>query len=187
MDKQSYAILLMQECVKQGALGPYLKSATSIHCPGDLRYKRPVGAGFAYGSVSGVTGLNGQPWANHPTMKEFITKRAQLLHPSVKVLWVEENDPRDENWGTWVMGVNGTAANNWSGTTFVDSPAVFHVNSSTFSWADGHASPRRWLDQATVAYAASMDPGKYGSSPSAKATAQDVSFMVNAYPFVGNE
>jgi hypothetical protein len=187
MDKQSYAIELMQECVKQGALGQYLKSAASIHCPGDLRYKRPVGAGFAYGSVSGVTGLNGQTWANHPMMNEFITKRAQLLHPSAKLLFVEENDPRDENWGTWVMGVNGNIANNWTGTTFVDSPAVFHVNSSTFSWADGHASPRRWQNGATVNYAGSMDPGKYGGAPSAAATAQDVSFMVNAYPFVGNE
>ena len=187
MDKQSYAVLLMQECVKQGAFGPYLKTATAIHCPGDARYKRPVGAGFAYGSVSGVTGLNGQTWPNHPTGKEFITKRAQLLHPSAKILFVEENDPRDENWGTWVMGVNGTAADNWAGTTFVDSPAVFHVSSSTFSWADGHASPRRWLNAATVAYAGSMDPNKYGSSPTAAATAQDVSFVVNAYPFVGNE
>ena len=187
MDKQSYAIELMQECVKQGALGQYLKSAASIHCPGDLRYKRPVGAGFAYGSVSGVTDLNGQTWANHPMMNEFITKRAQLLHPSAKLLFVEENDPRDENWGTWVMGVNGNIANNWTGTTFVDSPAVFHVNSSTFSWADGHASPRRWQNGATVNYAGSMDPGKYGGAPSAAATAQDVSFMVNAYPFVGNE
>src|SRR5881394_834426 len=112
MDKQSYAILLMQECVKQGALGPYLKTANAIHCPGDARYKRPAGAGFAYGSVSGASGLNGQSWANHPTTSEFVTKRAQLLHPSNKVLFIEENDPRDENWGTWVMGVNGNVANN---------------------------------------------------------------------------
>jgi len=187
MDKQSYAILLMQECVKQGALGPYLKSANSIHCPGDLRYQRAVGNGFAYGSVSGVTGLNGQTWPNHPTATEFITKRVQLLHPSTKILFVEENDPRDENWGTWVMQVNGTATKNWAGTTFVDSPAVFHVSSSTFSWTDGHASLRRWLDPATIAYAASMDPNKYSNSPSAAATARDVSFVVNAYAFRGNE
>jgi len=177
----------MQECVKQGALGPYLKTANAIHCPGDARYKRPAGAGFAYGSVSGASGLNGQSWANHPTTSEFVTKRAQLLHPSNKVLFIEENDPRDENWGTWVMGVNGNVANKWAGTTFVDSPAVVHINSSTFSWADGHASPRRWLDPATVVYAASMDPGKYGNSPTSAKTARDINFMVNAYAFVGNE
>ena len=187
LDAQSYAILLMQECVKQGAFGPYLKSANAIHCPGDMRFKRPVGAGFAYGSVSGVTGLNGQTWANHPTATEFVTKRTQLLHPSIKVLFVEENDPRDENWGTWVMNVNGTAANHWAGTSFEDSPAVFHVDASTFSWADGHASPRRWLDARTIAYAGSMDPNKYSTPPSAASTPRDAGFIINAYAFLGNE
>ncbi|SPE52481.1 conserved exported hypothetical protein [Verrucomicrobia bacterium] len=187
MDSQTYAIVLMDECVRQGAFGPYLKNAAAIHCPGDMRYKRPVGQGFAYGSVAGVTGLNGQSWGNHPTATEFITKRTQLLHPSDKILFVEENDPRDENWGTWVMNVNGIAANHWLGTTFEDSPAVFHVTSSTFSWADGHSSARRWQDPATMAYAGSMDPNKYNNPPNAATTPHDVSFVVNAYAFVGNE
>jgi prepilin-type N-terminal cleavage/methylation domain-containing protein len=187
MDSMSYAILLMQECVKQGAFGPYLKNANVIHCPGDARYKRPVGQGFSYGSVAGVTGLNGQTWNNHPVQSEILTKRNQLLHPSAKILFVEENDPRDENWGTWVMGVYGTAADNWLTTSFVDSPAVFHVSSSSFSWTDGHASTRRWLDGATVAYAASMDPNKYGSIPGWSSTLRDINFLIAAYPFIGNQ
>jgi len=187
MGAQQYAIQLMNECVKQGAFGPYLKSASVIHCPGDMRYQRPVGNGFAYGSVAGVTGLNGQTWTQHPTQTEILTKRLQLTRPSTQLLFVEENDPRDENWGTWVMGVNGTSATFWLGTTFVDSPAVFHDNASTFSFADGHAAGRKWLDSATVAYAGSMDPNKYGSSPSAAATARDVAFVVRGYPFIGNE
>jgi prepilin-type processing-associated H-X9-DG protein len=187
MDSKSYAILLMQECVKQGALGPYIKTANSIHCPGDARYGRPANAGFSFGSVAGITGLNGQTWTSHPTQPEILTRRVQLKQPSQKMLFVEENDPRDENWGTWVMQVNGNAANGWAGTSFVDSPAVFHVNSSTFSWADGHASSRRWLEPATIAYAASMDPNKYGNIPSAKATARDVEFVIQGYAFVGNE
>ncbi len=184
---QAYAILLMNECVKQGAFGPYLKTAAAIHCPGDLRYRLPVGAGFAYGSVAGVTGLNGQTWNAHPQNGEFILKRTQLLHPSEKLLFVEENDPRDENWGTWVMAVNGTAANNWSGSSLVDSPAVFHVTASSFSWTDGHASSRKWLDGATISYAANMSPSKYNNIPGAAATPRDVAFLIKAYPFVGNE
>jgi prepilin-type N-terminal cleavage/methylation domain-containing protein/prepilin-type processing-associated H-X9-DG protein len=187
MDKLSYAILLMQECVKQGALGPYLKTADVIHCPGDARFRRPVGGGFSYGSVAGASGLNGQTWTAHPTQREILTKRPQLTHPTDKFLFIEENDPRDENWGTWVMGVSGTSANSWSGTTWVDSPAVFHVNSSTFSYADGHAAPHRWLDAATIAYAGSMDPGKYGNIPTAKQTARDVAFAIRAYAFSGNQ
>jgi prepilin-type N-terminal cleavage/methylation domain-containing protein/prepilin-type processing-associated H-X9-DG protein len=187
MDTRTYAIFLMHQCVKQGALGPYLKTAGAIHCPGDERYRRPVGQGFAYGSVGGASGLNGQTWTEHPTQADILTKRSQLLRPIEKLLFIEENDPRDENWGTWVMDVRGTAANNWSGTTILDSPAVFHVNSSTFSWADGHATTRRWVNGATIAYAGSMNPGKYGSPPSAAATARDVAFLIKAYPFLGNQ
>src|SRR5262249_21357224 len=142
---------------------------------------------FAYGSVAGVTGLNGQPWANHPTQIEILTKRNALIHPSAKLLFVEENDPREENWGTWVIGVNGSPADNWRGTAFVDSPAVFHINSSSFSWTDGHASTRRWLDPATIAYAANMDPGKYASIPGWQTTLRDIGFLIAAYPFNGNQ
>jgi prepilin-type N-terminal cleavage/methylation domain-containing protein len=184
---QAYAILLMNECVRQGAFGPYLKSAAAIHCPGDLRSRLPVGGGFAYGSVAGVTGLNGQTWDEHPQTGEFIIKRTALLHPAERLLFVEENDPRAENWGTWVMAVHGTAANNWAGSSLVDSPAVFHVTASSFSWTDGHASSRKWLDGATIAYAASMSPTKYSSIPGATVTARDAAFLIKGYPFVGNQ
>jgi prepilin-type N-terminal cleavage/methylation domain-containing protein len=187
MPAQAYATLLMNECVRQGAFGPYLKTAAAIHCPGDLRYRQPVGAGFAYGSVAGMTGLNGEKWDEHPQKGEFILKRTALLHPAEKLLFVEENDPRAENWGTWVMSVHGTAANNWAGTSLVDSPAVFHVTASSFSWTDGHASSRKWLDGATITYAASTSPTKYSNIPGPTVTARDVAFLIKGYPFIGNQ
>jgi prepilin-type N-terminal cleavage/methylation domain-containing protein/prepilin-type processing-associated H-X9-DG protein len=187
LDARSWDILQMQACVTEGAFGPYLKNANSIHCPGDLRFGRQAGNGFAYGSYSGITGLNGQTWANHPTQAQILTKVTQLLHPSNKIMFLEENDPRGENAGTWVMTVLGTANNGWSGTQFTDSPAVNHGDASTFSWVDGHATQRRWKDGATISYAASMDPNKYSHPPSASVTADDVAFALNAYPFVGNE
>src|ERR1017187_3049897 len=141
------------------------ENASAIHCPGDARWQRPVGNGFAYGSYSGVTGLNGQKWDPHPTQPEIMTRANQLRHPGNKFLFVEENDPRQENWGTWVMGVNGTAADNWSGTSLVDLPAGFHVAATRFSYADGHAASRRWQAGATIAYAPDRgDPG----NPAAK-------------------
>ena len=60
------------------------------------------------------------------------------------------------------------------------------MNSSSFSWTDGHASSRRWLDGATIAYSARMDPNKFGSPPSAASTARDVAFLIRAYSFLGN-
>ena len=187
MPQPAREIFLMQQCVRQGALAPYLRTADVIHCPSDTRYKRPVGQGFSYGSVAGTTGFNGQEWPNL-TLAKLITKRSQVMHPSDKVLWVEENDPRGENWGTWVMNVTGTPANDFVGTTFVDSPAVFHGVSSTFSWSDGHASSRRWLDAATIAYAANSDPSgsKYNNPPSAAQTPRDAVFMRHAYASLDN-
>ena len=195
LSAQSYIVLLSQECIKQGALGQYLKNPNVVNCPGDLRKQQAVANGFAYISLSGVTGLNGQSWWNHPTSPggyvdgpmEILTKLTQLRHPTEKFLWVEENDPRGENFGTWVMTVNGSAANRWAGTTILDSPAAFHITSSTFSWADGHATSRRWMSGATVAYAASMNVNKYSSPPSAAASAADTDFLVSGYAFKGNE
>jgi len=188
MGAKPYAILCMQECVKQGALGQYIKTADVIHCPSDTRALRQVGSGFAYGSVAGMTGLNGQPWDQHPAAKEILASRNQLMRPSETILWVEENDPRGENWGTWVINVAGTLANDWAGSTFLDSPAVFHLSSSTFSWADGHATGRKWQDAATIAYAGDSDfsGSKYGTAPSAAQTPRDIAFIKHAYAFTLN-
>src|SRR5215831_15103631 len=146
---QARAIFLVEEAIRQGALSQYLKNPGVIHCPADTRYRRPVGQGFSYGSVAGETGLNGQPWGII-TQPLIMSKTSQLTHPSDRMLWVEENDPRGENWGTWVMNTAGSPQNDFAGTTFEDSPAVFHLNSSTFSWSDGHVTSRRWLDAATI-------------------------------------
>jgi len=174
----------MQECVRQGALGQYLKNANVIHCPSDTRYRRPVNHGFSYGSYAGMTGFDGQPWGL-VTDKKILTRRGQVLHPSERILWMEENDPRGENWGTWVIELSGSLADDFARSTFVDSRAVYHGQGSTFSWADGHSSSRRWIDAATVAYASDSDPSgsKYGNPPSAAKTVHDITFIKHAYVF----
>jgi prepilin-type N-terminal cleavage/methylation domain-containing protein/prepilin-type processing-associated H-X9-DG protein len=182
MPQPQREIFLMHECIKQGALSQYLKDANVIHCPSDTRYKRPVSMGFSYGSYAGTTGFDGQVWQGVPQNK-ILTRRAQALHASNKILWMEENDPRGENWGTWVIDLNGSPANDFAGSNFIDSPAVFHGTSSTFSWADGHASSRKWIDPATISYAGDSDPSgsKYSNPPSAAQTPHDITFVKHAY------
>jgi prepilin-type N-terminal cleavage/methylation domain-containing protein len=184
LDAQGYVKLQTEQCVAQGAFGVYLKNPDVVNCPGDTR-KNLAASSYAFCSYSGATGLNGQTWNNNPTQPEILIKSSNLHHPSDKFVYVEENDPRGENEGTWVMNVNGNAANNWAGTTILDSPAAFHGASSTFSWADGHSSSRRWLDGQTINYAASMNTGKYGSAPSS--SDKDVPFLISGYAFRGNE
>ena len=181
---EAYTKLLTEQCVIQGAFGVYLKNPDVVNCPGDMR-KQLSTANYAFCSYSGVTGLNGQTWNNDPTQPEILTKISDILHPTDKFVFIEENDPRGQNEGTWVMNVSGTVANNWSGTTILDSPAAFHGTSSTFSWADGHATSRRWLDGTTIAYAASMNTAKYNNPP--PAFDKDVPFLISGYAFRGNQ
>jgi len=46
MDARTKAIFLMEQCVLQGAIGPYIRTADAIHCPADYRFTRPVGNGW---------------------------------------------------------------------------------------------------------------------------------------------
>jgi prepilin-type N-terminal cleavage/methylation domain-containing protein/prepilin-type processing-associated H-X9-DG protein len=129
-----------------GPLYKYASNPAIVHCPGDLRYKKPLGQGFAWDSYSGMNGLNGESGDS-----STLYKRTELQHGSQRILWAEGNDSRGENVGSWEM--NPGIAPTFAGATFVDTPAAFHVNSATFSFADGHTENHRWLDGRTVAFA----------------------------------
>ena len=140
---EQQAILFFREGYKQGALFKYAPNPDIVHCPADTRFKLKLSEGFAYGSFSGVGGLNGED-----SLQGLLLKRTAVTHPSERMLWVEENDPRGENVGSWMIS-QGTPPD-FARAKMVDSPAVFHGDGSTFSWADGHSSKRKWLDAALI-------------------------------------
>lgn len=145
-----------------GPLFQYAPNADVVHCPGDPRWALPasVSGPCAFDSYSGCGNLNDNGGG--------FTKRTQIIHPSNIFLWIEGADMRGENAGSWAMQNRGTAAANFTDAVFGDSPADFHVNAMTLSFADGHAEAHRWLDGTTIAFANSTDPNKDGSSNPAK-------------------
>jgi prepilin-type N-terminal cleavage/methylation domain-containing protein/prepilin-type processing-associated H-X9-DG protein len=165
---------------KQGLLNVYAPNPDVVHCPGDTRAKLPAGSGasasgwFSWGSCSGVGTLNGEK--RDP---DGIYKRTEIRRPSRIMLWIEENDPRGENLGSWIM--NFATPPSYAGASLIDSPAVFHGSSSTFNFADGHCESRKWKDSATISYAASMDTAKYSSRPGAGATPNDAPWLAEGY------
>jgi prepilin-type N-terminal cleavage/methylation domain-containing protein len=165
--------MTQKEGYRRGVLAKYAPDPGVIHCPGDVRSKLKAGQGFTFVSLSAVGALNGEQQA------DSLYKLSELLHPTERMLWVEENDPRGENLGSWE--INAGAAPSFVGTTFIDSPAVFHGNSSTFNYADGHAASHKWRDQATIKYAASMSATKFSSSPAANTVSHDAPFMAQQY------
>ena len=156
--------LLLKEGYRQGALFIYAPNPEIIHCPGDPRIGLKSGAGYTYPSLSPIGTLNGET--------PVFYKVTQLRTPSDKFLWIEENDPRGDNLGSWIMTQAGTPATGFVGSTWIDSPAAFHGQNSNFTWADGHASAHKWVDGATIAYAKSMNPNKFSSPPSASAVSR---------------
>ena len=185
----SQDMLILQQGYMQGGLYQYAANVNVLHCPADLRASSPYNPGtgttpgsFAWGSYSGSAAMNGTP--NGPATAT--TKQAGIVHPSQRYLWIEENDPRGENEGAWVLGNAGTAPT-FTDATFEDSVASWHGSDSTFSWADGHAENHRWEDGATVAYALNMNPNKYFSAPPTYTQCpHDLNYLANGYATMQN-
>ncbi|MGA2865475.1 MAG: prepilin-type N-terminal cleavage/methylation domain-containing protein [Verrucomicrobiota bacterium] len=131
--------------LKQGLLWKYAPAAGAYHCPGDLRFRRLVGNKWAYDSYSKVDGLAGGMWQTgdgvHP-----LKKMTEVPEPAKTLVFVEEEDSRNYNEGTWVINVQA------GGTTagWVDSLAVCHNNATTLSMADGHIEAHRWMEGSTI-------------------------------------
>lgn len=185
-DAQTKRVLLLQEGYKQGVIYPYAPNVNVLHCPADKRFRNPALPGdatsppgnFAYGSYAGAGGLNGIVYSPDTP----ITRQTSLMHPSQRYLWIEENDPRNENKSSWVIHP-GTAPD-FTDASFVDSVASWHGGTSTFSWADGHSESHRWIDGPTIKYALSDDPAKYFNaalSPSFAQAPHDLYFLANGF------
>jgi len=185
---QQGRILLTQMGYKQpradvpGPLFPYAPNPDIVHCPGDQRFKRPVGQGFAWDSYSGTAFLNGELGG--------FRKRTQILRPSDRILMAEGADGRGENVGSWYLGNYGTPSANFSDAKFGDSPAAFHLNAASFSFMDGHSEMHRWQDGTTVAFATSGNLNKDAGSPE-KTAAQhagnpDAIWVARHYPTANN-
>jgi prepilin-type N-terminal cleavage/methylation domain-containing protein len=173
---QEIRVLLETEGFREGCLFAYASNPAILHCPADTRFTKPVGAGFAYGSLSPAASLNGE--------KPELFTRSELEAPSGRFLWVEENDSRGENGGSW--NFRSLPAPSFQSSIMVDSGAVFHNTGGTFSWADSHASSRRWQDAAAIAFAASADPKKYQNPPAFGQAPHDVLFLAEGYPTASN-
>lgn len=182
---------LFQQGYKNGPLFQYAPNVDILHCPGDQRTS--IANHFCWDSYSGVGGFTGGDPDYLIGGATVITKQSQLRHPSERFLWVEECSSQQkslygltfgENIHTWDMkpGAPGIGPSPFYTASWVDSPAAFHGVNSTFSFADGHAETHKWINQALINYANSMDPNKYSSPPTMASTADDSYYVASHYP-----
>ena len=138
---------------KRGALWPYMESHKHFRCPHDTRYRKPPATdqlSFATNLIGGFRSYSmGAPfsqWSLSATgTKEnlvVIEKFSEFVSPSFKIVWLEEADGAGWNHRTWNMELDEYS--------WVDPFAIWHNGSSTFAFADGHATRHKWLEDVTI-------------------------------------
>ncbi|MAH75694.1 MAG: hypothetical protein CBC62_05780 [Opitutia bacterium TMED102] len=121
--------------IRKGLLFPFTTDTGIYHCPGDNRIPS-ASPTLTYVSYSGAGGMNGEQQGLS------VKSISSIVNPSGKYIYVEESDPRQYNMGSWIIGMG--AGNSW-----IDPVAPWHNDYSTLSWADGHATTKRWVSAKT--------------------------------------
>jgi hypothetical protein len=148
--------------VRAGKLFAYTGNEQVYHCPNDKYWlTKPYGPWISY-SGSGCmnsedyTARNGMNITGFRTVtlptgqaKQLVcvNKFSQIKTPANKFTFIEEDYVIHGQWrymGGFVMMWGG---NYWS---WWDWPAGYHYQCASFSFADGHAQSRRWMDQRTI-------------------------------------
>jgi prepilin-type N-terminal cleavage/methylation domain-containing protein len=123
-----------------------------MHCPGDSRYKNPVGSSWAYDSYSKTQNIGGEAWtpsgAAYWGQGATYTRLTGMASPSMTLAFAEDSDWRGYNNGTWVVYWTGTAAA--PAFNFVDTVPMYHGKVSTFALADGHAEYHSWKNSVLI-------------------------------------
>ncbi|MCK5001149.1 MAG: type II secretion system protein [Anaerohalosphaera sp.] len=165
--------------IKRGLLYPYLENPKVYHCRGDQRYKTAPKAGGtgeggyrSYSIAGAMFGVDLDKRSQSSWGIVPCTRQSQVKQPSSKYIFVEEMDGRGANMGSWVIR---PVAKQW-----VDPIAIWHVDSSTLGFADGHADLRKWKDKSTITMA---EKQTFYATPPAN-EGEDLEFMQDGYAFI---
>lgn len=174
---QLTALTRIQSFMKTNSLlAPYIGNSDANHCPGDARYKNPIGSGNStswawdsYAVTENVTPNNNS---------KYFKKLTDIKRVSDCMIFVEQADSRGYNAGSFAVHSDVT----YNYFPYEDLFATYHGNVGTFSFADGHAEGHKWLDPViikvgnlansanTLAYAYGGNDNVLGLTPSQHTT-----------------
>ncbi len=161
--------------LKRGLLWPYLKTPKVYHCPGDQRKLKTDNQSYrSYSILWTMNGSYGRSYESDPVYDtgEVAHKYIQIKNAGTKLVFVEDQDDRGWNMGSWVMMPVG---HSWT-----DSLGLWHVDSGTLAFADGHAERHKWRDKRTIEYF--RNPYDYSFEHSTPDNPnQDLIFVQKAY------
>ena len=159
------------DAIRRGVLFGYVDDLNAYHCPADrILNDYPV---FRTYSIAG--GANGETWAGYDKAKVY----SDLESPSAQYIFVEMSNPRGSaNTGSWQMHPGSKI--------WVDPLAMWHEESTTLGFAEGHAEVHRWHDESFVDWChRAMDPSRpftFNMTPPADEQ-RDVEYMAQGFPY----
>ena len=138
--------------IRAGTLWPYVKDIGAYHCPGDNRRSTQMPPRDCWRSYSISYAFGPRPLDQ--TNRKAYRKLQDIEQAAMYYVFVEEEHNGSnygENEGGWALRGVETPMNpgNWR---FYDPLASYHLKSSTFGFADGHADRRKWLDKRTLEF-----------------------------------
>lgn len=158
-----------------GSLWPYLEASKVYHCPGDNRFTKTGASGemLGYRSYSIGKPLSKRYPGSAGEYECEITKTSEFVTPSDKIIFLEEAETEHPwNHRTWNMDLVNP---NW-----IDPFAIFHNDSSTFVFADGHSDRHKWVEKQTRDMAAAGEKWWPAIDPTTK-THYDWDWFKRAY------
>jgi prepilin-type N-terminal cleavage/methylation domain-containing protein/prepilin-type processing-associated H-X9-DG protein len=126
--------------ITRGYLYPYVKSVKAYHCQ-SAREGEFFGGYRSYSVPGLMNGEYARPAIKVGRPDLVATKMTHIKRPETKMVFLEDTDGRGWNMGSWVMDPSGRA--------WVDPFAIWHGNSSSLGFADGHTKLHVWVSKST--------------------------------------
>jgi prepilin-type N-terminal cleavage/methylation domain-containing protein len=146
-----------QKGIKNGKLFPYSADVGVYHCPSENskfgHYRSYSIADGMYGEMAFMPLSNTFRWKSH-------TKLSQIKRPVSKYVFVEDNEARPYNEGSWKPVLNNDPTNPY---ILYDPLVIRHARSSRscYAFADGHAEQRSWSVTTRQKFESQQKEGNY--------------------------
>jgi prepilin-type N-terminal cleavage/methylation domain-containing protein/prepilin-type processing-associated H-X9-DG protein len=165
--------------IERGLIFPYVGlTYKGYHCPADRR--KNFGT-EGYRSYSMIACLNGYPKGNS-LYKYQIRKCGEIRSPGEKYMLVEEADTRGYNSDWWTLA---TRERGYDPVQWWSPLAVWHGDSSTLGFCDGHAELHRWREELTIELGRKMVPKgtMYGITTVPANNRTDIDYMDRGWAY----
>jgi len=120
-----------QKTFERGALYGYCSSQKIFKCPTGIRGE--------WATYAIVDAMNGHAWGGGLPKGVYIKRRSEIRHPGRRIVFIDEGRL---SFGSWTVY--------YDEQRWWDPVPLRHAAGTTFSFGDGHADYRKWMDARTI-------------------------------------